>query len=385
MSESATVTEMRSGFLPDRIVHLHPTRTCNLACLHCYSESGPRQRTTLDLESVQRVLPTLRSEGYQLISISGGEPLTYPHLLPLVENARAQGFRVTMISNGLFSKERLDAVTAKLDGVAISFDGMAETHNRLRGRPDAFERASRTVAWLSSAGRPVAAAISLTPSGISELPDLADYLVALGVRRLQVRPMALAGRAKTMTGAAAFTAADRARLYLVVLALQQELGEQATLHCDLAPVQSLWAQRGAYSNLLSSPHQLDSKGGVGNRLADLVNPLVITDSGVLRPIAFDFDPAFDVGSIETISSASLSGFKRDGVRSLQGLIGGALAALKDGAGVVDWFDHCARLSERLGCTLQEDESVVVTRNVAAAAGGIQVDRSSGNCRSGSVY
>ena len=33
---------MRSGFLPDRIIHLHPTRLCNLACLHCYSESDPQ-------------------------------------------------------------------------------------------------------------------------------------------------------------------------------------------------------------------------------------------------------------------------------------------------------------------------------------------------------
>ncbi len=258
-----------------------------------------------------------------------------------------------MISNGLFSKERLDAVASNLDGVAISFDGMAETHNRLRGRPDAFERASRTVTWLASSGHPVAAAVSLTRSGISDLPDLADHLVSLGVRRLQVRPLALAGRAKTMTDAAPFTAADRARLYLVVLALQRELGDGATLHCDLAPVRSLWAQRDAYANLLSCPYQLDSKDGVENRLADLVNPLVITDRGVVRPIAFDFDPSFDLGSIETISSDSLRGFKRNGMRSLQELIGGALAALKDAAGVVDWFDQCVRLSERVGPTLQQ--------------------------------
>jgi Fe-coproporphyrin III synthase len=38
----------RSGFLPDRIVHLHPTRLCNLACLHCYSTSAPSFTEALD-------------------------------------------------------------------------------------------------------------------------------------------------------------------------------------------------------------------------------------------------------------------------------------------------------------------------------------------------
>ena len=40
--------DSRSGFLPDRILHLHPTRLCNLACRHCYSESDPQQQAALD-------------------------------------------------------------------------------------------------------------------------------------------------------------------------------------------------------------------------------------------------------------------------------------------------------------------------------------------------
>ena len=344
-------TEMRSGFLPGRIVHLHPTRLCNLACLHCYSDSGPQHKTGLDLESLERSFALLKAEGYQSISISGGEPLTYVDLLPLIERARAAGFRVTMISNGLFPTEKLGAAASKLDGLAISFDGMAEAHNRLRSRSDAFARACSSLAWLANNGHPVAAAISLTRSAISELPDLADHLVALGARRLQVRPTALAGRAKTMADASAFTAADRARLYLVVLALQQELGDQVQIQCDLAPVHGLWQQRAAYGNLLAS---CDRQGAICPKdrpLSELVNPLVITDTGVLRPIAFDFNPCFDVTTIETLSQDSLARYKRQGLRRLQTLIGSALARLRDGAGVVDWFDYCTRLSEEASAEL----------------------------------
>jgi len=344
MSATSTQTEMRSGFLPDRIVHLHPTRLCNLACLHCYSESGPRQKTALDLDPLQQALPLLKAEGYNQISLSGGEPLMYPPLLPLVDGAHANGFRVTMITNGLFTPKRMDEVVSRLDGIAISFDGLAPAHNHLRGRADAFERSSATLARLADGGQPVAAAISLTRDAIPDLPELADHLVGLGAKALQVRPVALAGRARTMTEMPVYSAADQARLYLVVLALQEELGDQVRVHCDLAPARSLWQQRDAYAALLANCVQ-GTADQTNQMLADLVNPLVITETGSLKPIAYDFNSHFDVASLETLSSEQLAHYKQQNLADLQALIGRALAQLQGKQGLVDWFDYCARLSE----------------------------------------
>ena len=180
---------VRSGFLPDRIIHLHPTRFCNLACVHCYSESDPQHRADLDPVILCDALELLRTEGYSVISLSGGEPLLYSPLRAVVERSRELGFRVTMITNGLLAHERLDPVLRLMDGIAISFDGLAVTHNAMRVRPDGFERASAALQRLAAQGRPVAAAISLTRDAISELPDLADHLVSLGARALQVRPV----------------------------------------------------------------------------------------------------------------------------------------------------------------------------------------------------
>ena len=338
-------TEMRSGFLPDRIVHLHPTRLCNLACLHCYSESSPRLKDALDLDPLRHALTLLKGEGYGQISISGGEPLMYAPLVPLIDHAHAIGFRVTMITNGLFSSRRMAEVVSRLDGVAISFDGLAEAHNRIRGRTDAFERASAALARLADSGRSVAAAISLTRDGIPELPDLVDHLVGLGAKALQVRPVAFAGRARTMEGASIYTAADQARLYLVVLALKEELGDQARIQCDLAPARSLWQQREDYAALLASCVE-QCEGDLPDRLlADLVNPLVITETGALKPIAYDFNPCFNVASIETLSYERLTYYKLNNLQGLQTLIGRALARLQGNEGLIDWFDYCTRLSE----------------------------------------
>ncbi len=345
MPETTTQTQMRSGFLPDRIIHLHPTRLCNLACLHCYSESGPKEKAALDLESLLVALPLLKAEGYNVISLSGGEPLVYAPLLTLIDEAHANGFRVTLITNGLFSDKRMDEVASRVDGMAISFDGLAPTHNRLRGRADAFERSSAALARLADGGRPPAAAISLTRDALPELPDLADHLVGVGAKALQVRPVALAGRARTMQDLSSYTPSDQLRLYLIVLALQEELAEQAAVHCDLAPARGLWQQRNAYAALLATCNRPGSAEEPERLLADLVNPLVITESGTLKPIAYDFNSCFDVASIEALSRERLSEYKQQRLPDFRMLIGGALAGLQSNEGLVDWFDYCARLSE----------------------------------------
>ena len=348
MTANGNNTQVRSGFLPDRIVHLHPTRLCNLACLHCYSESGPKEKTSLGLEELQRALIILRTEGYAQISLSGGEPMVYAHLVPLIDYAHACGFRVTMITNGLFTNRKMDDVAARLDGIAISFDGLAKTHNYLRGRLDAFDRSCAAVATLADSDRPVSAAISLTRDAIPELPQLADTLVALGARALQVRPVALAGRARTLTGFSNFTAIDQARLFLVVSALREELGEGVRIHCDLAPTLHLWHQRDAYGALLAScslDHPIDSTRFL---LSDLVNPLVITETGAVKPIAYDFKPEFDVTSLDDLSRDSLESYKRSKLPQFKALIGQALASLEMKNGFVDWFDYCTRLSEQRG-------------------------------------
>jgi uncharacterized Fe-S cluster-containing radical SAM superfamily protein len=336
---------MRSGFLPDRIVHLHPTRLCNLACLHCYSESGPKEKTSLGLEELQRALIILRAEGYTQISLSGGEPMVYPHLVALIDYAHACGFRVTMITNGLFANRKMDDVAVRLDGIAISFDGLARTHNYLRGRQDAFDRSCTAVAKFAESGRTVSAAVSLTRDAIPELPELADTLVALGARALQVRPVALAGRARTLTGLSNFSAVDQARLFLVVSALREELGGGVRIHCDLAPTLHLWHQRDAYGALLASCSLDDADESARHLLSDLVNPLVITDTGGLKPIAYDFNNDFDIASLADLSPEVLESYKRNKLPQFQTLIGQALASLEMKNGFVDWFDYCTRLSE----------------------------------------
>jgi hypothetical protein len=115
------------------------------------------------------------------------------------------------------------------------------------------------------------------------------------------------------------------------------------VHTDLAPTQGLWAQRGAYGGLLAGDCTVGGRPAIP--LADLVNPIVITDAGRLKPIAYDFAPRFDVAELDTLTGEALGRYKRDGLPAFEALVGRALGALRERNEVVDWFDHCTRLSE----------------------------------------
>src|SRR5260370_16794087 len=74
-----------------RILQIHPTRRCNLRCLHCYSSSGPEERGELPAALLADALTDAAAEGFTVASFSGGDPLLYRPLpgLPAPPHASA--------------------------------------------------------------------------------------------------------------------------------------------------------------------------------------------------------------------------------------------------------------------------------------------------------
>src|SRR3984957_5535266 len=90
------------------IIQIHPTRRCNLRCLHCYSTSGPAERDLLGVETLTSVIEDARGQGYEVASFSGGEQILYKPLSVLLRRAKSLGMRTTVTSNGmLLGAERL--------------------------------------------------------------------------------------------------------------------------------------------------------------------------------------------------------------------------------------------------------------------------------------
>ena len=77
------------------------TRTCNLHCIHCYTDSDARKYGgELNLDEGKALIRDLAGFQIPALLFSGGEPLTRPDLFDLVAHARSLGIRPTLSTNG---------------------------------------------------------------------------------------------------------------------------------------------------------------------------------------------------------------------------------------------------------------------------------------------
>jgi putative heme d1 biosynthesis radical SAM protein NirJ1 len=120
------------------------TRTCNLKCVHCYSDSDA-QKYAGELSTLEALqfIDDCADFKVPVLLFTGGEPLIRPDVFELVERAKEKKIRVTFSTNGT----RIDRQIAQkmkdlgVGYVGISVDGLGEANDRFRGQAGAFNQA----------------------------------------------------------------------------------------------------------------------------------------------------------------------------------------------------------------------------------------------------
>lgn len=275
-------------------------------------------------------LRNLRAEGYDVVSLSGGEPMLYRDLGELISYAKSLGFRVVAISNGFRINKRFNHLIAPMDGLAISFDGMEDVHNTVRGNARAFDIAVEALKYLREIGKPAAVAYTVSRDSLSDTPEFVEMAAGLGVRAVQLRPLVMAGRAALDYAEPALSVADINRVWLMGEALSAGYRGELFVHTDLAHSQVISADRSAWDNALNN------RSGI---LSDLVNPLVITPNGTLRPFTYDFPQTYDLGHIEMLAAGRMGLIKRR-LPEIRTLLADILDDVATRSEFIDWFAHC---------------------------------------------
>ena len=197
-----------SSRLEERLHELHylfweATLECNLRCLHCGSECQPRRQAD-DSLTQEEVLETFRtiSQDYDVdrltIAITGGEPLVRSDFFEITAGLRQMGFVWGMVTNGtLVTREIADRCKATgMETVAVSLDGLEETHDWLRGQ-GTFSKAIEAVEIFTKSGdfSTVQITSCITPRSLDELEALHRLCVDLHVDEWRVLTIAPMGRA----------------------------------------------------------------------------------------------------------------------------------------------------------------------------------------------
>jgi hypothetical protein len=113
---------------------IEPTTFCNIACPGCYRgiDKPEHKSQHLELDEVKNQIDWFRTKrNVHTISIAGGEPLMYPHILEAITYAAKANLRVMLYTNGVLLDKAmaLRLAEAGLTQVVVHID-------RFQSRPD---------------------------------------------------------------------------------------------------------------------------------------------------------------------------------------------------------------------------------------------------------
>lgn len=173
------------------------TRTCNLRCVHCYSDSQaqgyPGELTWSEMEAVVADLAA-----YQVPSLllSGGEPLVHPRFFDLVDLATAAGLKLTISTNGtLITPEKAARLkAARVAYVGISLDGIGEVHDTFRRKEGAFDAAVRGFRACHEVGQKTGLRLTLTRHTVENIDRILDFIEEEAIQRVCFYHLVPAGR-----------------------------------------------------------------------------------------------------------------------------------------------------------------------------------------------
>ena len=160
------------------------TNRCDARCSMCNIWQLERKET-LTAEDYRRQLPgSLRN-----VNLTGGEPLLRPDIVEVTQaiHEAAGRPRIILATNGFRTERTLETIASIRRfvpnlGIAVSLDGDAPTHDRMRGVPHAHRRAVETLRALRAAGvTDLRIGFTATPANIDQLLPVHALADELGV------------------------------------------------------------------------------------------------------------------------------------------------------------------------------------------------------------
>jgi MoaA/NifB/PqqE/SkfB family radical SAM enzyme len=283
---------------PRPILQLHATRHCNLACAHCYTQSGPEVREALTPGIIVPLLEDAWALGYRVLSISGGEPLIDRHLFEWLPVARSLGFQIDIATNAMLVTPALaERLAPMVDIVAVSIDGPPDAHNELRRSGAAFAGAERGVRALKAAGIVTGVIHTARADSLVHLRWLFGWARDMGLDLLQLHPLEASGRATGMDAALEDSEGSLATRLMLLSGIIGADHASVPVHVDAVPLAMLDA-------ICDRPVEMLIEGA---DVATLCDTLVVGPDGAVMPLVHGIDPALWMGSLHDARLTTLAG------------------------------------------------------------------------------
>jgi MoaA/NifB/PqqE/SkfB family radical SAM enzyme len=281
--------------------------------------------------------------GYEVLSVSGGEPFLYAGLGDVLRCARACGMRTTVTTNGYFLDPRhMDLLCDHVDVLAISLDGPREMHNTIRGSPQAFDRLCAGLEHVRASNLTFGFIHTLTLESWVHLVWLAEFAVENGAQLLQIHPLELAGRAEGLLKQLVTPGDVLSKAYLLSVALASKYSGVMNIQLDLLH----------RDQILKAPELIYAGPSSGSDATSDPTPLgviVLEPDGALVPITYGFSRRYQICDVkyDTLATA-WPGYEQETHRLFRQLCETLFQRLiqPDAPPLFNWHEQIAAQSHR---------------------------------------
>jgi len=175
------------------------TRDCDLACLHCCTDSAPGKRLSDELGAAEalRVADDIVGQRVPYAMLCGGEPLTVPHFFAVAERLGRAGVQLKIETNG----QRFDAAIARrlaalpIRSIQVSLDGDSEEVYAKQRPGGSLAKAHAACRTVIEAGLPLEVTFAPTRLNIDEAEAVIERAVSLGAFRFNTGALMRIGTA----------------------------------------------------------------------------------------------------------------------------------------------------------------------------------------------
>jgi len=178
----------RQKFVP-LVLMLEPLFACNLKCVTCGRIREYKDHAS-EMMSLDECVGAATECGAPVVSVCGGEPLIYPHIVPLIEALTSLGRYVYLCTNGVKLIEAVESLRpSKHLLINVHLDGPADVHDALVCKNGAFESAVNGIVVAAKKGFQVTVNTTVCrQTNMNQLDALMSVLGNLGVNCFMLSP-----------------------------------------------------------------------------------------------------------------------------------------------------------------------------------------------------
>jgi hopanoid biosynthesis associated radical SAM protein HpnH len=172
------------------VLMLEPLHACNLACIGC-GRIVEYKETIRDQMPLEEALASANEAGAPIVSICGGEPLIYKHIVPLtLRLIEEQQRHVQVCTNALLLERFVKQVPpSPYLSFNVHIDGLRETHDRIVDRKGVFDICIKMIRMLKEKGYRVQTNSTIfRETSSEEIEELVKLLGSLGVDGMLLTP-----------------------------------------------------------------------------------------------------------------------------------------------------------------------------------------------------